>query len=244
MKIVCTIEARMSSTRLPGKVLMKVSGFTFLEHIIKRLSVVKLIDEIVIATSINSKDDKIVELAKSRKFKFYRGSEDDVMSRVLNASKMESADIIVEITGDCPMIDPRIVEQMINIFLKNDVDYVSNARYRSYPDGMDVEVFSYKALKKSSLITNDVKDREHVTLHIQNNPKLFSSINVVAPPELFWPDLGLTLDELSDYKFIKVIIDHLFKKNPYFSCGEIISFLKKNRELLEINNKVKRKGNK
>ncbi len=244
MKIVCTIEARMSSTRLPGKVLMKVAGFTFLEHIVKRLSTVKLIDEIVIATSINPKDDKIVELAKSQKYKFYRGSEEDVMSRVLNASKMVSGDIIVEITGDCPMIDPNIVEQMINIFLKNDVDYVSNAKCRSYPDGMDVEVFSYQALKKSSLITNHAKDREHVTLHIQNNPKLFSCINVIAPPELYWPDLGLTLDELSDYKFIKIIVDNLYKKNMYFSCGEIISFLKKNRELLKINNKVKRKGDK
>ena len=222
MKIVCTIEARMSSTRLPGKVLMKAAGFTFLEHIVKRLSIVKLIDEIVIATSINPKDDKIVELAKSQKYKFYRGSEEDVMSRVLNASKMVSGDIIVEITGDCPMIDPNIVEQMINIFLKNDADYVSNAKCRSYPDGMDVEVFSHQALKKSSLITDHPKDREHVTLHIQNNPKLFSCINVIAPPELYWPDLGLTLDELSDYKFIKIIIDNLYKKNMYFGCGEII----------------------
>ena len=166
------------------------------------------------------------------------------MSRVLNASKMVSGDIIVEITGDCPMIDPSIVEQMINIFLKNDVDYVSNARCRSYPDGMDVEVFSYEALEKSSLMTKNAKDREHVTLHLQNNPKLFSTINVIAPPELYWPDLGLTLDELSDYEFIKIIIENLYKKNMHFSCSEIISFLKKNRELLKINNGVKRKGNK
>ena len=242
MKIVCTIEARMSSTRLPGKVLMKVSGLTFLEHIVKRLSVVQLIDEIVIATSTNSKDDKIVELAKSKKIKFYRGSEQDVMSRVLNASEMVNGNIIVEITGDCPMIDPNIVEQMINIYLKNSVDYVSNAHIRSYPDGMDVQVFSFDTLKKSSLMTDNAKDREHVTLHIRNNPNIFSSINIIAPTNLFWPELGLTLDEKADYEFIKIIIENLYQHNPYFSCDDIIRFLKNNEQLLEINKKIRRKG--
>ncbi len=242
MKIVCIIEARMSSTRLPGKVLMEAAGQSFIEHIVKRLKVVKLIDEIVVATTNNSKDDDIVRLAKSQKYKYYRGSEEDVMSRVLEASEMVHGDIIVEITGDCPMIDPCIVEQIINIYLKNDVDYVSNVKHRSYPDGMDVQVFSYEVLKKSFLMTNDSKDREHVTLHIRNNPNLFSTINIIAPPELFWPDLGLTLDESSDFIFIKKIIENLYDKNPCFNCGEIIKFLKNNKELLKINNKVKRKG--
>ena len=242
MKIVCTIEARMSSTRLPGKVLMKVSGLTFLEHIVKRLSVVKLIDEIVIATSTNSKDDKIVELAKTKKIKFYRGSEQDVMSRVLNASEMVNGNIIVEITGDCPLIDPNIVEQIINIYLKNNVDYVSNTHIRSYPDGMDVQVFSFNTLKKSSLLTDNAKDREHVTLHIRNNPNIFSSINIIAPTNLFWPELGLTLDEKADYEFIKIIIENLYQHNSYFSCDDIIRFLKNNEQLLKINKEIKRKG--
>ena len=195
MKIIATIEARMSSSRLPGKVLMEAAGTPMLYHLLKRLSKAQFIDDFIIATTDNPKDDQIINFANSHNFKFFRGSEDDVMSRVIGAAEFMNAELVVEITGDCPLIDPSIVDQVISTFLNNDVEYVSNVDVRSFPDGMDVQVFSLKTLKKSASLTKDEKDREHVTLHIRKNPEIFSRINFVSPPELFWPELGLTLDE-------------------------------------------------
>ena len=165
------------------------------------------------------------------------------MSRVIEAAEKVNADLIVEITGDCPIVDTRLVSQMINIFLNNNVDYVNNVDIRSYPDGMDVQVFKLETLKRSSVLTYNQKDREHVTLHIRKNPQLFSRINVVAPDELFWPKLGLTLDEYEDFILLKKIIENFFaKKKENFSCRDVLDFLNENEELLKINKKVKRKG--
>lgn len=243
MYIVAIIEARMNSSRLPGKVLMKAAGIPMLKHLVDRLKKVKLIDEIVIATTTNPKDIEIINFSKKKKIKFYRGSEEDVMSRVIEAAEKVNADLIVEITGDCPIVDTSLVSQMINIFLNNNVDYVNNVDIRSYPDGMDVQVFKLETLKRSSVLTYNQKDREHVTLHIRKNPQLFSRINVVAPDELFWPKLGLTLDEYEDFILLKKIIENFFaKKKENFSCRDVLDFLNENEELLKINKKVKRKG--
>ena len=135
-------------------------------------------------TTINKTDDILVNFAKEENIKWFRGSEDDVMLRVIEAASSVNADIVVEITGDCPIIDPKIVEQSILMFKTNKVDYVSNAIIRSFPDGMDSQVFLLDSLKKSFLMTNNPLDHEHVTLHIRNNPDLFTRINIVAPPEL------------------------------------------------------------
>ena len=243
MYIVAIIEARMNSSRLPGKVLMKAAGIPMLKHLVDRLKKVKLIDEIVIATTTNPKDIEIINFSKKKKIKFYRGSEEDVMSRVIEAAEKVNADLIVEITGDCPIVDTSLVSQMINIFLNNNVDYVNNVDIRSYPDGMDVQVFKLETLKRSSVLTYNQKDREHVTLHIRKNPQLFSRINVVAPDELFCPKLGLTLDEYEDFILLKKIIENFFaKKKENFSCRDVLDFLNENEELLKINKKVKRKG--
>ena len=242
MKIVATIEARMSSSRLPGKVLLPVLNQPLLRHQIERLSQVNSIDEIVVATTTNSVDDVIENLAVDCGVKFFRGSELDVMQRVADAGKFANADIIVETTGDCPLIDPNLVEQTIQMFLAHDVPYVSNNHIRSYPDGMDVQVFTLKALQKSLKATNDPLDHEHVTLHIRNNPELFPRVHLVAPPDLHWPDLGLTLDEKDDYQLIKNIFEQLYPKNKFFSCREILQLLRENPELLQINAHVQRKG--
>lgn len=244
MKIVSTIEARMTSSRLPGKVMMKAAEKPMLEHLVNRLKTVKSIDEIIIATTKNESDDIIQKLADSLSVQCFRGSEEDVLNRVLGAANHIKGDIIVEITGDCPIIDTGIIEQTIQVYLNNEVDYVSNNNVKSYPDGMDVQVFSSKVLERSSKMTNDLLDLEHVTLHIRNNPNLFSRINLISPPELFYPELGLTLDEAEDYLLLKNIIEHFVKEeNPYFSCLEVIKYLNKNSELLSINNHIKRKGN-
>tara|TARA_B100001250_G_C19808350_1_gene794506 strand:- start:2078 stop:2812 length:735 start_codon:yes stop_codon:yes gene_type:complete len=242
MKIVATIEARMASSRLPGKVLMEVDGIPMLKYLIKRLKVVRSINEIVIATTINAADDALVEFAKKEGIQYYRGSEDDVMGRVINTAESVNADIVVEITGDCPIIDPQIVEQAIRIFLSNKADYVSNAHVRSYPDGMDTQVFKLETLKHSYSLTDKPLDREHVTLHIRNNPDIYTHLHLVAPPELHWPELGLTLDELNDYRLLVNIISHFSSSNPLFSCLDVIKLLRQNIKWLDINKSVIRKG--
>ena len=187
-------------------------------------------------------DDNIVKFAKKNKFNFYRGSENNVMLRVLQAAKKYKADIIVEITGDCPLIDPEIIDQVINTFLNNNADYVSNCNIRGYPDGMDVEVFQTKTLNKSYKMTKNPKHLEHVSLHMQENPNIFKIINLVPPERLYYPNLGLTLDELDDFLLIKKIFSNLYKKNKFFNCDSIIQFLNKNKKIKNINSKIKRKN--
>ena len=146
-KICATIEARMTSSRLPGKVLMNFCGKTNLEHIVERLKRSKYIDEVVVATTINKEDDSIVELCNNIGCKYYRGSEDDVLLRVLEATKSISAEIIVEITGDCPVIDWRHTDILIEKFFSAKYDYVSNIIERSFPRGFDVQVFPVTVLE-------------------------------------------------------------------------------------------------
>lgn len=243
MKFVATIEARMTSSRLPGKPLLKAAGKTMLEHLVARLKLVSSLDTIVLATTINEADDDLVSEAKRLGIQFFRGSEDDVMNRVISAAASVDADAVVEITGDCPIIDPGIVEQTIAMFKAHSVDYVSNAIVRSYPDGMDVQVMGLNTLRKSSAMTIDPLDLEHVTLHIRNNPDIFSRVHLVAPPELHWPELGLTLDEQKDYDLISCLIDFFIEVNPTFSCLDAINHLKANPNLVSINDTVLRKGN-
>lgn len=232
----------MTSSRLPGKVLLRALGQPMLCHLFNRLRVVPSIDEIVLATTINTADDVLVEFATEEGIAAYRGSEQDVMMRVVGAAESVGADVIVEITGDCPIIDPDIVEQTIQMYLHHDASYVSNSHVRSYPDGMDTQVFRLETLKRSAAMTDHPLDREHVSLHIRNHPELFSKVHLVAPPSLCWPELGLTLDEEADYRLLKKIIETLGPADPLFGCHQVIDLLKKNPKWIDINRAVVRKG--
>lgn len=242
MKIVATIEARMTSSRLPGKVLLPVLGKPMLHHLIKRLRAAPSIDVIIIATTTNATDDVLAEFGAQEGVLVYRGSEDDVMGRVVGAGAASGADVVVEITGDCPIIDPDIVEQTIRMFLNNDAAYVSNGHIRSYPDGMDTQVFRLDTLERSAAMTDQPLDREHVTLHIRNNPELFPAVHLVAPPSLHWPELGLTLDEPADYKLLTKIIETLAPANPLFNCLDVLRLIAENPSWVDINRDVVRKG--
>lgn len=244
MKIVASIEARMTSSRLPGKVLLPAAGMPMLEHLVRRISAVPSIDDIVLATTVNAADAPLIELADCLGIAAFRGDEDDVMQRVIDAVASVNGDVVVEITGDCPIIDPEIVEQTIRVFKAHQADYVSNALVRSYPDGMDTQVFWLETLKRSAAMTKCLLDREHVTLHIRNHPELFTHVHLVAPPEIHWPELGLTLDECSDYLLLKQIIEHFDAiNNPLFSCLDAVRFLRQFPEYADINKDVVRKGN-
>lgn len=241
-KIVATIEARMTSSRLPGKVLLPALGEPMLAHLVRRLRAVPSIDAIVIATTVNEADQPIVDFALDNSIGCFRGSENNVMSRVIGAAVSASADVVVEITGDCPVIDPDIVEQTILMFLHNSFDYVSNAVVRSYPDGMDTQVFYLEALQTAAQRTAAPLDLEHVSRYIYQHPDEYRVGHLIAPPSLHWHGLGLTLDERDDYILLKQLIEILGVNNPLFSCGEIIDLLKARPELLEINRQVTRKG--
>lgn len=243
MKIVSTIEARMTSSRLPGKPLLKAAGRSMLGHLVDRLKAVPSIDEIVLATTVNAADQPLVDLAADLGISAFRGSEDDVMLRVIEAARSAGGEIVVEITGDCPVIDPEIIEQAILTFKAHTVDYVSNGVVRCYPDGMDVQVFALDTLARSAAMTDNPLDHEHVTLHIRNNPGLFSQIHMIAPPEQTWPELGLTLDEESDYQLLKHLIEYFQPSNPLFSCLDAVRYLRANPELIALNKDVVRKGN-
>ena len=240
MKVVVTIEARMSSRRLPGKVLLPAAGRPFLSHMIERVKQVPGISEIVIATTDNPADSILEKFAQENCVSVFRGSEEDVMGRVLAAAEMVSADVIVELTGDCPIIDPAIIDDCVQLYLSSDCDYVSNCVERSYPDGMDVQVFSVDALRKSADMTVDPFDREHVTLHIRRSPDIFKMCDLVAPKELTWPELGLTLDEQADYEMLKVITEELYISSPFFSCEDVIDFLRRRPEVRALNQTVSR----
>ena len=193
---------------------------------------------------IIKKDEEIVKFCKKNNISFFRGSEDNVMQRVILAAKKYKLDLITEVTGDCPIIDYRIIDQCLEIFLSNKVDYVTNCHIRSYPDGMDVQVYKLKTLIKSSKMTKNKLDQEHVTLHIRKNPSIFKTINLMPNRDIYWPELGLTLDEHKDYLLLKKIIEHFYKKkNKLFSCEDVINFLRFNKKIRNINRIVKRKNN-
>ena len=240
--IAAIIEARMTSTRLPGKHMLLANKKPMIEHLVYRLKQVLSVNEIVMATTVNDSDEPLVELAKRMGISFFCGSEPNVMERVIGAAESVNADIVVGITGDCPVIDPMLVEQTIQMFIHNKCDYVNNAHVPGYPGGMNTQVYRLTSLKKSAAMTKDPFDHEHVTSHMFRNPRLFNPIYLMPPPDLYWPELMLELDEEKDYILLKKIIEHFGDDNQFFSCSEIIDLLRENREWANINSRVIRKG--
>jgi spore coat polysaccharide biosynthesis protein SpsF len=242
MKIIATIEARMTSSRLPGKILRPILGKPTLELLIERLSYVKKIDQIVVATTSNSTDDIVEELTRHLGVGCYRGSEDDVLDRVLKAAQHYNADIIVEITGDCPLIDPDVIDHLIDIFIHNSYAYVSNTLKQTYPNGLDAQVFSVKTLEEVSRLTQDPADHEHVSLYIYEHPERYSLFNLESGlPEKNW-DLRLTVDTIEDFELIRSIYEELYPKNRVFSLKEILGLLDRKPELVCMNKHIQQKA--
>lgn len=240
-KISATIQARMNSSRLPGKVLSPICGKPALELMIERLKTVKYLDDIIIATTNNKLDDPIERLAIKLQVHCFRGSENNVLARVLGATRAHSTDIIVQTTGDCPLIDPNIVSKVIEIYLKENVDYCSNIIERTYPIGMDVQVFSKPVLESVERQTNNPEDLEHVSCFIYKNPQIFNLKNVCAEQKLYSPELRLTLDTPEDLELITRVFEALYLDNKIFFLHKILEFLEKNKELKSINKHIKHK---
>ncbi|MDO8558222.1 MAG: glycosyltransferase family protein [bacterium] len=241
-KIVATVEARMTSSRLPGKVLFPLAGKPALERLLERVRTSAYVDEIVVATTTNHADDPIVSLAKRLNVTYFRGSEDDVLSRVLLAAQSVQGDIIVEITGDCPLVNGELVDRGIEEFFSHDVDYASNTLPRSYPDGFDVQVFPVAVLAEVDKLTQDPIDRVHVSLYLYSHPERFALHGWLPKEhEHFWPDLRVTLDEKADYELVGLIFERLLPVNKNFGVSEVLTFLRNNPQLLTINKHVKTK---
>ena len=219
LKTVIITQARTGSSRLPGKVLLKAAGKTFLQIHVERLQRVMNADEIIIATSINENDIRIVEEASRLGIKCSRGSEDDVLARFYAASKNTNAEIIIRVTADCPFTDPVLIENMIKYFKEHDYDYITNTFEYTYPDGIDVEIMSFSALEKAFNEAGLKSDREHVTPFIRKNSdkkngtifKAFSYLNPYLLNELS----RLTLDEPADLKVLTTLIELLGIERPW-----------------------------
>lgn len=217
----------MTSSRLPGKVLMETAGKPMLEHMIARLRRVPQLDDIIVATTVNETDDPVAELANQLGVGCFRGSEHDVLDRVLQAAQTHNVDIIVETTGDCPLIDPAIVSQTIAFYAANEADYVSNALApRSYPVGMDTQVFATDILADVAGRTSEPDDREHVSLFIYSNPDLYRVAALHAPPHHHGPDIRLTLDTPDDLILIREVFEALYPEKPDFDLSDMLNYLK------------------
>ena len=240
-KIVATIEARMTSSRLPGKVLLPIAGKPALEILIERLQRSKYLDGVCVATTINEADDPIAALTDRLGVDCFRGSESDVLGRVLGAAQSVGADIIVEITGDCPFVDPLLVDRAVEEFFAHDVDYASNTISATYANGFDVQVFPTKILAEVDTLTDDPIDRTHVSYYIYMHPERYRLHNWVADPESYGPDLRMTLDEDADYKALVAVAEALLPTTPQFSARDVTRFLRVHSEIVALNANIRQK---
>ncbi len=240
-KIVAVIQARMGSTRLAGKVMKEIMNKPMIQHIYNRLNEVKTVDEVVIATTLDTRDKVIVEFAKKNGIKCYAGSEKDLVDRMYQTADRFEATAIIRVTADCPLVDPVIVESVASTLLDYDYDYVSTwtPQSRSYPHGLDVDGYSMKCLKR---LWHEVKDpllREWIPFNIHEHPHEFHV--KVLPNDEDLSGLRLTVDYEEDLILIHKIYDSLYREDRIFCMDEIIEFLKMNPELAKINEKYKDK---
>tara|TARA_B100002052_G_scaffold293064_1_gene315612 strand:+ start:1798 stop:2532 length:735 start_codon:yes stop_codon:yes gene_type:complete len=238
MNIVAIIQARRGSTRLPDKIFLELKQKSVISHVVDRLLPSKKINKIVIATTKNKLDDKLELWAKENNIDIFRGDENDVLSRYYHSAVKFNADIIVRITADDPLKDYNIIDNAIQLLLDKKIDFVCNNNPVSFPEGLDVEVMTFRALKKCFLEASTDYQKEHVTQYIHQNKNKFNYFNIMNNENL--SSLRWTLDTEEDYIFIKEIYDNLYEKNKIFLTDDILDFLNQNKKLLEINNKVNR----
>jgi spore coat polysaccharide biosynthesis protein SpsF len=240
-KVVCIVQARTGSTRLPGKVLRIVEGKSLLEHLVDRLQHCKRINQIVLATTDKESDQAIVDIAQKLGAGWFQGSEEDVLSRYLGAAQAYEADIIVRVTSDCPLIDPETIDQVLDLYIKSNVDYASNTIERTYPRGLDMEAFSLDALCKADALAGEGPYREHVTLFMYRHPETFTLTNLIAPAGLSRSDLRLCVDTQEDFDLIAAIYSELYREGKIINIRDVIALLDSKPGLAQINAHVEQK---
>ena len=240
-KVVATIEGRMTSTRLPGKIMMPLAGKPVMAHMIERHRRSKYTDEVIVATTKLSTDDPVVELCKQIHCPYFRGSEEDVLGRIVEAGREHEADILVQGMADSPLVDWRIVDQLIEMLAKGAYDCTSNEFQEAYPDGFDMRVYSFPVLSRYEQENTGLEHREHAGYFLRNDPKRYKRGLLKAEGDMRWPELRLTLDTAEDYRLIAAVYDELYPKNPDFSAADVVAFLKDRPDLVAINSTIKQK---
>ncbi|MDP2264421.1 MAG: glycosyltransferase family protein [Hydrogenophaga sp.] len=239
MTTLIIVQARMTSTRLPGKVLLPLAGVPMLTRLAERLRRVQRADGIVIATTTNATDDPIAVLCTQLGVLCHRGSEHDVLSRYADAARLHGADTVVRITADCPLIDPALIDQVIAAFEEGDSDYTSNMLPPTWPYGMAVEVFSAAALQRAHAEATQPAEREHVTPFIYGHPERYRLRNVASPVDLShhrW-----TVDTPEDHELVRRLFETLHPLNPQFTQTDILALLDAHPEWVAINQHVQQK---
>lgn len=238
MKTALIVQARMGSTRLPGKVLLPLAGEPMLRRLLERLSRVALADSIVVATTTEAGDDVLEEFCRSEGINYYRGSSSDVLSRYFEAARRFDAELVVRITADCPLIDSSIIDRAIDLIRssRGEIDYVSNMHPPTYPYGMAVEAFSFSNLAKAHREATQADEREHVTPYFYWNPDKFRLETISMHPDLShhrW-----TVDTPQDYELVKRIFERLYPAKPHFAMGDVLELLDQNPDWVLINSDV------
>lgn len=231
--ILAILQARFSSTRLPGKVLKPILGVPMLTHQIQRIKRATLIDHLIVATSTEDSDKAIANLADKIEVNCFRGNLDDVLDRFYQAAYPLNPIHIVRLTGDCPLCDPVLIDQIIQYHLDNKFDYTTNAIEATYPDGLDVEIFSFKALTEAWQEAKLLSQREHVTPFINKQPQRYKISHYKNDRDL--SALRWTVDEPLDFELVTKIYEGLYPQNPKFSTQDILDFLELNPQLKTLN---------
>lgn len=231
--ILGVLQARVSSSRLPGKVLLPILGKPMILRQIERLLRSRRIDRLVLATSIDPSDDALATTAGAAGLLVHRGSLDDVLDRFMGAASSHQPDWIVRLTGDCPLADPELIDRVIDATIAASADYGSNTLEPTYPDGLDVEVVRYAALDQVWRAGGSPAEREHVTLGIHRHPERFRLIGVRCGRNL--SQLRWTVDEARDFTFVESVYAALYPSNPSFSTEDILSLLDRHPELANLN---------
>lgn len=240
MKTLIVIQSRIASTRLFGKVMLEILNRPVLSLMYERVKQSKQYSDIVIATSTNPLDQNIIRFAEQERIKVFAGDEYDLLDRHYQVAKMNKADAIVKIPSDCPLIDPGVIDNVISFYIKNanKFDYVSNLHPATYPDGNDVEIFSFSSLEKAWKEAKLDYQREHTTPFIWENTDVFRIANVEWETGFeYFDKYRLTLDYPEDFELIKNVFENLYPQNPYFGINEIIHFLDNNPEIYNLNKK-------
>lgn len=240
MRTVAIIQARMGSTRLPGKVLMEVMGKPLLEYQLERVTRSHFLDDIIIATTTNEQDQAITDWCRKMSYPYFQGSEHDVLDRYFQAATLYDAQVVVRLTADCPVIDPQVIDRAICLYREHDFDYVSNTVNRTYPRGMDVEVFSYEVLKESHRKASSPAEREHVTPYIYRRPSIYKLGDVINESDQ--SKYRLTVDTKEDFELICRIIAKLYPTDPKFTLQHILQVFAEHPAWFNINAHVEQKS--
>lgn len=239
MTTLIIVQARMGSTRLPGKVLLPLAGAPMLTRLVERLRRVERANGIVIATTTHQSDDAIAAQCAQLGVPCHRGSEHDVLSRYADAARAHGADVVVRITSDCPLIDPALVDQVIAVYEEGGSDYVSNMLPPTWPYGMAVEVFSAAVLQQAHAEATQAAEREHVTPFLYWHPERFRLRNVASPVDL--SQHRWTVDTPEDYELVRRLFENLYPRSPDFRQADILALLARHPDWPDINRHVQQK---